>query len=79
MADAAGALARAAPRARLGPANEIKWHGIRTGYVPPALADAVVDALARAPVTAYVVLLDLEAGAALPDLRDARADATAPR
>ena len=41
------------------PANEIKWHGIRTGYVPPALADAVVDALSRAPVTAYVVLLDL--------------------
>lgn len=49
------------------PANEIKWHGIRTGQVPPALADAVVDALSRAPVTAYVVLLDLEAGAELPD------------
>ena len=47
-------------------ANEVKWHGIRSGFVPPALADAVVDALARAPVRAYVTLLDLEAGADLP-------------
>jgi hypothetical protein len=49
------------------PANEVKWHGIRTGYVPPAFADAVVDALARAPFTAYVTLLDLEAGAELTE------------
>jgi Protein of unknown function (DUF3800) len=42
--------------------REIKWHGIRTGEVPPALADAVFAALARAPVTAYVTLLDLELG-----------------
>ncbi len=48
-------------------ANEVKWHGIRSGYVPPELADAVVDALARAPVRAYVTLLDLEAGAGLPE------------
>ena len=47
--------------------REVKWHGIRTGEVPPALAHAVVDALARAPVTAYVTLLDLEAGAELPE------------
>ncbi len=49
------------------PANEVKWHGIRTGYVPPALGDAVVEALARAPVTAYVTLLDLAAGAQLTE------------
>lgn len=33
--------------------------------MPPALADAVIDALARAPFTAYVTLLDLERGAEL--------------
>jgi hypothetical protein len=49
------------------PANEVKWHGIRKGVVPDALADAVVDALTRAPFTAYVTLLDLERGAELPD------------
>jgi hypothetical protein len=44
--------------------REIKWHGIRTGEVPPPLADAVFDALATAPFTAYVSLLDLELGPA---------------
>lgn len=47
--------------------REVKWHTIRTGAVPPALADAVVAALAEAPVTAYVTLLDLRAGAELPE------------
>ncbi len=47
--------------------REVKWHTIRTGTVPPALADAVVRALARAPFTAYVTLLDLDAGAELPE------------
>jgi hypothetical protein len=42
--------------------RELKWHDMRTGAVPPALADDAVDALARAPVTAYVTLLDLRAG-----------------
>ena len=42
--------------------REVKWHGIRTGEVPPALADAVVAALARAPVACYVTLLDQELG-----------------
>jgi hypothetical protein len=42
--------------------REVKWHGIRTGEVPPALADAVVSALARAPVRCYVTLLDIELG-----------------
>jgi len=34
--------------------REVKWHGIRTGEVPPALADAIVEALARSPVRCYV-------------------------
>ena len=42
--------------------REVKWHGIRTGEIPPALADAVVSALARAPVTCYVTLLEIELG-----------------
>ena len=42
--------------------REVKWHGIRKGEVPPALADAVFAALAVAPFTAYVTLLDLELG-----------------
>jgi hypothetical protein len=43
--------------------REVKWHGIRTGEVPPPLADAVVAALARSPVRCYVTLLDVELGA----------------
>jgi hypothetical protein len=39
--------------------REVKWHGIRTGEVPPALADAVVASLAAAPVTCYVAVLDV--------------------
>ncbi len=42
--------------------KEIKWHGIRTGEVPPALADAVIATLARSPVRCYVTLLDIELG-----------------
>ena len=42
--------------------REVKWHGVRNGNVPPALADAVFGALSTAPFTAYVTLLDLEAG-----------------
>jgi hypothetical protein len=42
--------------------REVKWHGIRTGEVPPALADAVVEALAHAPLACYVALLDIELG-----------------
>ena len=44
------------------PEREIKWHGIRTGEVPPALADAIVLALSRRPLTCYVALLDIELG-----------------
>jgi hypothetical protein len=42
--------------------REVKWHGIRTGEVPDALADGVFAALAEAPFTAYVVVMDLDAG-----------------
>jgi hypothetical protein len=58
-----------APLAAAGwdPANEVKWHGIRNGFVPPVLADAVVDGLSRAPFVAYVTLLDLEEGAGMDE------------
>jgi hypothetical protein len=42
--------------------RELKWHGIRKGEVPPALADAVYDALATAQFTAYVAVMDLDRG-----------------
>ena len=42
--------------------REVKWHGIRKGEVPPTLADAMFAALSKAPLTAYVTLLDLELG-----------------
>lgn len=42
--------------------REVKWHGIRKGDVPPALADAVFETLAGAPFTCYVVVMDLDAG-----------------
>jgi hypothetical protein len=42
--------------------REVKWHGIRTGEVPPELADALVGALAQAPIRCYVTLLDIELG-----------------
>ena len=44
------------------PDKEVKWHGIRKGEVPPALADAIYDALAVAPVSCYVAILDLDRG-----------------
>jgi hypothetical protein len=42
--------------------REVKWHGIRTGEVPDALADAVFAALAEASFTAYVAVMDLDVG-----------------
>jgi hypothetical protein len=42
--------------------REVKWHGMRKGEVPPALADAVFASLAGAPFTCYTVLLDLQLG-----------------
>jgi Protein of unknown function (DUF3800) len=37
--------------------REIKWHGIVTGQVPPALADELFAALAASPITCFVVIL----------------------
>jgi Protein of unknown function (DUF3800) len=42
--------------------KEIKWHGTKTGEVPPALADAVYAELAAAPVTCFVTILRPLAG-----------------
>jgi hypothetical protein len=42
--------------------REAKWHGIRTGNVPPALADDLFAALSEAPVTCFVVVLRPLAG-----------------
>lgn len=42
--------------------REVKWHGIRKGEVPPALADAVYAALGAAPAQFFVTVLDLDAG-----------------
>jgi len=42
--------------------REVKWHGIRTGEVPPGVADAVYGALGDGPFTAYVTVLDLKTG-----------------
>ena len=44
------------------PEKEIKWHSIRTGEVPPALADDVFTALAGTSLSCYVVLLRPLAG-----------------
>jgi hypothetical protein len=42
--------------------REAKWHGIRTGDVPPALADGLFRAIGGAPVTCFVVVLRPLAG-----------------
>lgn len=42
--------------------REAKWHGIRTGAVPPPLADRLFAGLADAPITCFVVVLRPLAG-----------------
>jgi len=42
--------------------REPKWHGIQTGEVPPALADALFESIASSPVTCFVVVLRPIAG-----------------
>jgi hypothetical protein len=37
--------------------QEIKWHGVRTGGVPPALGDELLEAIAGAPITCFVIVL----------------------
>jgi uncharacterized protein DUF3800 len=44
------------------PDRELKWHGTRTGEVPPAVADSAFDAISGVPLTCYVVLLRPLAG-----------------
>jgi len=49
--------------------KELKWHGTRTGEVPPALADDVFDAIADSPITCSAVILKpLAAKQRRPDL-----------
>ncbi len=42
--------------------REAKWHGIRTGEVPPALADDLYSAVAGSPVSCFVTVLRPLAG-----------------
>ena len=42
--------------------REAKWHGIRTGEVPPPLADALFAAVAGSDITCFVVVLRPLAG-----------------
>jgi hypothetical protein len=42
--------------------KEVKWHGTKTGEVPPALADAVYAELASAPLICFVTVLRPLAG-----------------
>lgn len=42
--------------------REVKWHGIRSGEVPPPLADALFAAVCGAPVTCFVTVLRPLAG-----------------
>jgi hypothetical protein len=49
--------------------KEIKWHGTRTGIVPPALADDLYAALSASPITCFVVIIKpLGAKQRRPDL-----------
>ena len=57
------------------PDKELKWHGIRTGAVPPPLADAIYSALAASPFTCFVVIVKpLGAKRRRPDLFGTRED-----
>lgn len=44
------------------PDKEIKWHGTRSGEVPPNLADALYSVLGSAPIRCFVVVLRPLAG-----------------
>ena len=49
--------------------DEIKWHLIRTGLIPPAMADDIYAELARSEITCFVVVLrPLAARRDRPDL-----------
>lgn len=42
--------------------REVKWHGIRTGELPPVVADAIFAEFAAAPLSYYVAVMDLNRG-----------------
>ncbi len=42
--------------------KEAKWHGIKTGEVPPQVADNIFATLSEAPITCFVVILRPIAG-----------------
>jgi hypothetical protein len=42
--------------------REIKWHGIRTGGVPSVLGDDLLEAIAGAPITCFVIVLQPSEG-----------------
>lgn len=49
--------------------REIKWHGTRTGEVPPALADDIFAAISGSPITCFMVIIKpLAAKKRRPDL-----------
>ena len=48
--------------------KEAKWHGIKTGEVPPALADELFAALRAAPITCFTVILRPLAGRQIEEL-----------
>lgn len=54
--------------------KEAKWHGIKTGEVPPALADKLFEALGAAPITCFTVLLRPLAGRQIDGLERFFAD-----
>lgn len=54
--------------------KEAKWHGIKTGEVPPALADELFAALRSAPITCFVVILRPLAGRQIEGLQRFFAD-----
>ena len=57
------------------PNEELKWHGIRTGAVPPPLADAIYSAIAASPITCFVIIVKpLAAKQRRPDLFGTRED-----
>ena len=57
------------------PNKELKWHGIRTGAVPPQLADAIYSAIAASPITCFVIIVKpLGARQRRPDLFGTRED-----
>lgn len=60
----AASWARALSAHRWPARREIKWHGIQTGEVPPALADELFAVLGNAGITSFVVLLRPRAGRA---------------